>query len=175
MHVSAQAIATLLAHIFGPSFYDGPRFGGGDLVRRTLFDVVAGPRPEPWALAELNPQPLPPKISHALRLADAHIRELLELDRIGSLEGGEVGERALRRALLIVDEINGRCPFWPRWPRRWPPPPPPPWEHEKMNPAELFLLGTRFLAASEWAEHEALQKALIGLGERVVGLALPIA
>ena len=50
LQLSARMVASLLAHIFGPSWYDGPRYGGVD-----LGSVVAGPRPEPWRVAGPSP------------------------------------------------------------------------------------------------------------------------
>ena len=172
MQVSARTIASLLAHIFGPSFYDDPRFGRGD--PRASAQLAFGPRPEPWQLSALNPQPLPPKALHALHLADSHIEQLLMLDRNAVLLVGEAAERSLQRGIRAIAEIEELCPVWPRWPRLWPPPPPPPWEGEKMQASELLLFGTRVLEASRVAEHPSMQKALGALGEKAVGLALSV-
>jgi hypothetical protein len=171
VQLSARFVSSLLARIFGPSFYDDPRFGRGDLGRRGLADLVSGPHPEPWRAVMLNPQPLPRKEQYALSLADAHIHELLTLDRIGALLGGEAAERSQERALRIVAEIDELCPRWPRWPRGvWPPPPPPPWGQEEMNPAALFLFGTRLLAASELMDQGRLQDSIGKLAEKALEL-----
>jgi hypothetical protein len=172
LQLSARSVASLLARIFGPSFYDDPRFGRGDLGRRSLIDVVSGPQPEPWRALMLNPQPLPPREHYALTLADAHIHEFLASDRIGALLGGEAAERGQERALRVIAEIDDLCPRWPNWPKVWPPPPPPPWGQEEMNPTELFLFGTRMLAASELMEQGKLPEALGRLGEKALGLSL---
>jgi hypothetical protein len=174
LQLSARSVASLLASIFGPSFYDGPRFGGGDPGRRNLIDLVSGPLPEPWREVMLNPQPLPPKELHVLALADAHIQEFLALDRIGTLLGGDVAERAQERALRVAAEIDELCPRWPRWPRVWPPPPPPPFgDREQMTRTELFVFGARFLAASELMEQGKLQAAVSQLGEKALKLSMP--
>ena len=173
MQLSARSVATLLARVFGPAFYDDPRFGNGDPIRRTLAELVSGPQPEPWRAVALNPQPLPPKAHYALAVADAHVQDLLNLDRLGALLGGEVQERSLGRALRTVADLEEICPRWPRWPRNWPPPPPPPWEREEMAATELFVFGMRVLAASELVEQGELQKALAGLGEKALGLSMP--
>jgi len=173
MQLSARSVASLLARIFGPSFYDDPRFGRGDLGRRSMIDLVAGPHPEPWREVALNPQPLPTKALRALALADAHIQEVLDLDRIGALLGEGVAERAQQRALRLVADLEELCPRWPHWPRHWPPPPPPPERHEEMTRTELFVFGMRFLAASELAEQGALRDGLGRLGEKALGLSLP--
>ena len=170
LQLSARAVASLLARIYGPSIYDLPRFGGGDPVRRALLDLVSGPRPEPWREVMLNPQPLPPKESYAITLADAHIHDLLILDRVGTLLGGEAAERALNRSLQLVAELEELCPRRPPWPKGgWPPPPPPPWERDEMTPTELFVFGTRFLAASELMEQGQVQEAVTRLGETALG------
>lgn len=172
MQLSAHSVASLLARIFGPSFYDDPRFGRGDLGRHSLIDLVAGPHPEPWREMALNPQPLPPKELRALALADAHIQEILDLDRIGALLGEGTAERAQQRALRLVADLEELCPRWPRWPRHWPTPPPPE-RHEEMTRTELFVFGMRFLAASELAEQGALRDGFGRLGEKALGLSLP--
>jgi hypothetical protein len=172
LKLSARTVANLLAHVFGPSYYDGPRFGGGDPGRRGLIDFVSGPTPEPWRTAALNPQPLPPKTLHALVLADAHIQELLTFSRIGALMKGEVEGHAQQQALRIIAEIDELCPRWPHWPKVWPPPPPPPWQLEQMSPTELFVFGSRFLAASELMEPGKLQDALSRLGEKALDLSM---
>ncbi|HBL30603.1 MAG TPA: hypothetical protein DD490_27525 [Acidobacteria bacterium] len=172
LQLSARAVSQLLASIFGPSFYDDPRFGRGDLGRRVLADLVNGPHPEPWRAVALNPQPLPPKELYALALADAHIHEIFTLDRIGSLLGGKAEERSVRKALGAVADLDEICPRWPRWPKGWPPPPPPPGGREAMSPTELFVFGSRLLAASEQVEQGKLQEALGALGEKALGLSL---
>ncbi len=53
----------------------------------------------------------------------------------------------------------------------WLVPPRPPWE-EEMNPTELLIFGSRFLVASELAEHGQIQDALAGLGEKAMGLSM---
>jgi hypothetical protein len=168
--IPALSVSSLLASIFGPSFYDDPRFGRGDLGRRGLSELVSGPYPEPWRAVMLSPQPLPPRVLYALTLADAHIHELLAFDRIGSLFGGEAAERTQERALRVIAEIDELCPRWPKWPKGWPPPPPPPWGQEVMIPTELFVFGTRLLAASELMEKGRLQESLSRLGEKALEL-----
>jgi hypothetical protein len=172
LQVSARSLVSLLASIFGPSIYDAPPFGRGDLGRRGLLDLISGPQPDPWRAVALNPQPLPPKALYAVALADKYIEEVLALDRVGALLGGEVMERAQDRALCLIAEIDELCPRWPKWPKVWPPPPPPPWEAEEMSPTELLLYGARLLAASGLMEQERLQLALADLGEKALDLSL---
>ena len=119
----------------------------------------------------INPQPLPPREAYALALADAHIQELVSLHRAGALLGGEVAERALGQSLRQIADIDELCPRWPKWPFVWPPPPPPPWEiDEEMSPTELFLFGSRFMAAAGLVKQENLQNALASLGGKALTL-----
>ena len=113
LQLPASSVARLLAQIIGPSIYDAliPRFRPG------VGELVSGPQPQPWhvlgALTSarqlqpwqtvlLNPQPLPPRESIVLALADAHIHELLSVDRLSGLMGEAVTERALDRAVQHV-------------------------------------------------------------------------
>lgn len=171
--IPAHSVASLLASVFGPAFYDDPRFGRGDLGRRALLGAVAAPLPDPWREVALNPQPLPPRESHALRLADTILHDVLALDRTGRLLGGEAEERTLKSALNMVSEVDEICPRWPRWPKNWPPPPPPPWERDEMNPTELLLFGLRVLAASQLAAQGQVRESLDALGTKLLNLSMP--
>ena len=167
--LSARMVADILAKIFGPSFYDGPRFGVGPSVLNQAFAAISETGFDRRSAVMLNPQPLPPRESYALALADAHIQELLSLHRAGSLLGGEVAERALEQSLQQIADIDELCPRWPRWPKVWPPPPPPLWElDEEMSRTELFLFGSRFVAAAGLVRQEKFQGALVSLGEKAL-------
>jgi hypothetical protein len=167
--LSARMVAAILAKIFGPSFYDGPRFGVGPSILNQDFAAVSEAVFDRRSAVMLNPQPLPPRETYAVALADAHIQELLSLHRAGSLLGGEVAERALGQSLRHIADIDELCPRWPRWPMVWPPPPPPPWEFdEEMTRTELFLFGSRFVASAELVKQEKLQTALVSLGEKAL-------
>lgn len=168
---STRAVASLMARIFGPSIYDVPPFNGGNPVLHRI-DQFYGPQPEPWQAVMLNPQPLPPRERYSLMLGDAHIIDLLNHDRLIIVVGGDSSGRVLERALKSVQEIDELCPRWPRWPRVWPPPPPPPWSQEEMTATELFLFGTRLVAASELFEQGKLKQALAGLGDKVLGMSM---
>jgi hypothetical protein len=171
LQLSARFVASILARIYGPSIYDTPRFGG-DPYRYRLIDLVAGPQPDPWREVMLNPQPLPPRAAYAMALADANIAEIMSLDRAATLLGDEASQRLLERSLRLVADIDEICPRWPHWPKTWPPPPPPPWSRDTMSETELFVFGSRILAASEVVELGQLRDALSGLGERVFSLSM---
>jgi hypothetical protein len=174
LRLSARSLASLLAQIFGPAIYDAPIGGWG---RRDLMGLVSGPQPDPWRAGpspdpwRADPRPLPWRV--AIALADAHIQELLALDRIGAILGGEAAQRAQDRSLRLVAEVEELCPRWPRWPKDWPrpPPPPPEWDEEMTAPA-LLMFGARFLAASDLLEDKKLQEAVSGLGEKALGLSM---
>jgi hypothetical protein len=181
LQLPATTVARLLAQIFGPSVYDAliPRFDPSVLASGPVPDpwrglglLVRGPSPQPWQTVLLNPQPLPPREAFALSLADAHIHDILSLDRVATLFGGEVMERAQERALRQVSELEELCPRWPRWPKGWPPPPPPPWDDDEMTASALFVFGTRVLAAAEVAEQAPFQEGLTRLGERALELGM---
>jgi hypothetical protein len=170
LQLSARFVASILARIYGPSIYDTPRFGGGGPLRYQILDAIAGPHPEPWREVALNPQPLPPRAVYTVVLADAYIQQIAQLDRAAVLFGEDVSQRALDRAFRLVADVDEICPRWPRWPKTWPPPPPPPWSRETMTETELFVFGSRILAAAEVMEHGGLRDGLTGLGERVLGM-----
>ena len=177
LQLSAHMVASLLAHIFGPSWYDGPHYGGVDLGSiaagpRPEPWRVAGPLPDPWAAVMLNPQPLPPRVRYALTLADTHILEVVTLDRMATMFGGEVAANAVERAARLIADDDELCPRWPHWPKLWPPPPPPPWQDGEMRPTELFVFGTRFLAATEVLEQGRLQEAASSLGAKALDLSM---
>jgi hypothetical protein len=176
VQLSARSIAGLLSQIFGPAIFDLPRFGGGDPSRLNLGDLISGPHPEPWRTVMLNPQPLPPRESFALALADLQIQEVLRLDGLATLMGGAVAERALSQAVDSLTDLVDICPEWPRWPKGWPkgwpPPPPDPWPNEVMTPTALLVYGSRFLAASDVMEQGQLRDALTELGAKAMNLSM---
>jgi hypothetical protein len=179
--LSARDVASMIARIFGPAIYDTPKFGGDPFRIAGIAARVAGPHPDPWRAGPspdpwmavmLNPQPLPPKERYAVALAEAHILDLVAIDRLGSLFG-EAEERGAERAMATLAEIDDLCPRWPRWPKGWPPPPPPPWGDEEMEPAQLFLFGISLLAAVDQLDSGRLQEGVTQLGEKMLSLAMP--
>jgi hypothetical protein len=188
LQLSARMVASLLAHIFGPSWYDGPRYGHrnlADLLSGPSPDPwkilgpspdpwkVAGPLPDPWVAVMLNPQPLPPGEMRALTFADIRIHDLIAADRLSAVFGGEAANHALESAVRLVADDEELCPRWPRLPKLWPPPPPPPpWQREEMTATELFVYGTRFLAAAEMLDDGRLQEAASSLGAKALELSM---
>ena len=173
LQLAAKSVASMFVRIIAsrrPEIWDivGPRFA---IAPRDPTDLAGG-FGSPGQSVMLNPQPLPPRELYALALADAHISDLLNFDRVGTLFGGEAGERATERSLRVVSEIEELCPRWPRWPQGWPPPPPPWHLDEEMTATELFVLGLRFLAATEVIEQGKVQEALTSLGEKALNLSL---
>ncbi|MDQ5823289.1 MAG: hypothetical protein M3441_03645 [Chloroflexota bacterium] len=138
----------------------------------SLLGINAGIHPEPWRVALLNPELISLRASYALALANAHIQEVISLDKMGALLGGEAADRAGRQAMNQVAELDELCPRWPPFPRFWPPPPRPNWELEEMTTTELTVFGLSFLAASESVRHGDLQKSLAGLGQKALDLSM---
>lgn len=100
-----------------------------------------------------------------------HIREVLNLDRLASLDGGESAVKATRQGQRLLADIEDWCltkPRPPPPPKGWPPPPNPPWG-DSMGPAEQLVFGGRFLVASDLLEQVALRNDMSQLGEKVVG------
>ena len=173
LQISARFVANILARIYGPSFYDTP-LGGGDPYRLASGSAASALATSRWSEVMLNPQPLPPAELFAVTLADVHILEIVSLDRMGTLFGGEVQEHAVRQSFDIIAEVDDLCPHWPKkwprgWPKKWPPPPPPPYGlGEEMQDTALFLYGARFLAAASVVESDQVREGLSALGERIL-------
>ena len=173
---SNASLASILVRIFGPAIYDAPPFNGGDPFH---LSRVFGPHPEPWRshiagvadYVALNPQPLPPKVVIAIRLADAHLAQVFELDRMAQFMGAKVlegGIQSLSGTLADVDEI---CPKWPKWPFPWPPPRDD-FGDDVMRPDELLVFGSQFLAASSLIANPELAAATASIGNKAMDLAL---
>jgi len=170
LQLSSRSAAAFLAQIFGPDVYDVAHFGGGT-VRLGHGELMSEPLPAPWQSTFLNPRPLPPSEAYALALAEAHVQELVRLDRLGALSGGEVEGRAVNLALDAVAEIEMRSPHWPTWPKAWPSPHDP-GPRDTMGADELFIFGSLLLSAAELMNHHRLRDALAGLGERLLRLSM---
>jgi hypothetical protein len=173
MQISARAVSDILASIIGPSYYDDPKFGRGDPGILRFGGSVSGRVLERGSEVMINPQPLPPRAIYAMTLADAHIREILSLHAAGALLGGEASQRAMDQSLRLLADLEDLCPRWPKFPRIWPPPPPPPFQlGDEMTQTELFLFGTRFLAAAGLVRNENLEGSLAKLGEKALTLGM---
>jgi hypothetical protein len=148
-------------------------------LRPEIWDVVFPHGPVLRALASggsafqevaLNPQPLPPREIFAITLADAHLSEIVRLAEL-SARLGEEGRAMRKAALTLIGDFDEICP--PNWPRRpklkWPVPPLPwPFEGVRMEPAELFFAGSRFLLASDVVADTELKSALAETGLRLM-------
>lgn len=116
-----------------------------------------GPRPEPWQLISLNPQPLPPVVGHfaeltqtsstvsAIVLAEVQLRKLASLGQIASLFEGATAERAIEQGNRLIREAEELCPR-PYWPHDFGPfgpipQPRPPRPNEDMTSEALVLYG----------------------------------
>jgi hypothetical protein len=172
LQLSSRSAAALMAQIFGPAVYEIPGRGVGP-VRPRYRDFLDGTLADSWQSVSLNPRPLPPREAYALALADAHIHELIRLDRLGTLLGGDVERRAIEQALRTMAEIVECCPRWPAWPTGWSIPPNPD-PQSTMRPDDLFVFGSLMLSAAELIEQPALRDAVATLGEHVLGLSMEL-
>jgi hypothetical protein len=150
-------LVQILELAFGPSIYDVPEFGGGGPLRSRVFQRF-GPHPEPWVIAGLNPQPLPPKALYALMLADAHVAELMRVDSLVADLGEGAVEQGSSRLQGLMTEIEELCPRPFPWPKRWPVPPGP-LPDEDFGSVELAIVGSRFAMAAERLESGSLKDA----------------
>ncbi|WP_406854428.1 hypothetical protein ABEG18_18000 [Alsobacter sp. KACC 23698] len=122
-------------------------------------------------------QPQPTREVAVIAAADAHLAEIIALTRTAEGVGGETGKNLVRLALSKVADFDELCPRWPKWPigwppvGHWPPPPPPPWwweENEKLNAGELFLAGSRMLAAADAVRDASVGEALANAGRTLM-------
>jgi hypothetical protein len=164
--IPGRFVAAIFAKMH-PEIYDAPPYSG-DPFQRFFKGFAVGASFDPTSAVELNPQPLPPRWAYATALGDAYIRELIALDRAGSLLGGEVAKRATDQALGLIADVDDICPSWPKWPWPWPPRSSP--TPEEMNPIELFAFGMRLLAGADAVKQEKLGSSLAALGEKVTSL-----
>ena len=175
IQISAVRFVDVIAKIVGPAWYDGPRFGRGDGPGGP-FTFASDPQPVPWRItwAMLNPQPLPPRWVYAVGIADAHLAEIIALERIRTTVGGAADRQTADRLVSLVSEIEDICPRWPHWPHGWPPPPPPPpwWDKEDMTATELLVFGSRFVTGADHVGPGALQDALVSVGKKAFTLAV---
>jgi len=170
------SIASILANIFRPAIYDAPPFNGGNPFH---VGYVLGPQPEPWRTGiagtaervSLNPQPLPPKVVVAIALADAHLTQVFETDRLAQVFGGKHVESGVSITRNVLMEIDDLCPRWPKWPFPWPPRRLD-FGEEMMGREELLIFGSRFLAASALLTQSDLAGAAAQVGNKAMDLAL---
>ncbi len=170
LQLSSRSAAAFLAQILGPDVFAIVHFGGAT-VRPGHRNFLSEPPPAPWQSTVLCPRLMPPSEAYALALAEAHVQELVRLDRLGALSGGEVEGRAVDLALDVVAEIEEGCPGWPKWPVGRPKPSDPT-SRDTMRPDELFIFGSLMLSAAELMNHHRLRDALVGLGERLLRLSM---
>jgi hypothetical protein len=153
--ISYSLLSQILELAFGPSIWDVPGIGGP--LRNQVVERY-GPLPDPWIIAGLNPQPLPPKARYALTLADAHVHEVMRVDTLAADFGEAAVERGLSRVHGAMAEIEELCPRPFPWPKRGPQPPEP-FAEEDFGPVELAIMGSRFVALAERLESGQLREA----------------
>jgi len=158
----ARFLGRLRPELYDLIFPHGP-------IGRFAGSIFAQPGDE----VSLNPQPLPPREIIAMAIADTHLAQVVQFANGARLLGEEAGAPMQAVALRMIAEIDDLCPpFFPRWPKRFPPPPPWPPVGERMEPSEMFLAGSRFLLAADMVEHAEINAALTGTGLKLMETAM---
>ncbi len=136
---------------------------------RMLSGISA--RVNPFIIAALNPQPLPPRLHFSMALA----QEVVE--RAGMMKefADAVNDNAEQQGIIIVggylnkfvDEI---CPTPPiiKFPKRVGPWPPDPDPHPEWTGLELAVIGTHFLNEARHTDNRGMQKVLNVTGEKLL-------
>jgi hypothetical protein len=162
--LSAKYIASIIDSIFAkrsPSIWDTPHFGGDPFFHSgNLFKGLHG-RPSAEN-AEINPQPLPPRLAHFSSQVDSVVGQIVELERFGSLLGGEVVRRTNEEASSILDDFDELCPRLPKWWKRHFGDP------DTMDDTELFLFAMGLLTGSEAVRQEKTGNAMVALAQKMV-------
>lgn len=162
--ISAKYIASMFASIIAkkfPSYWDSPHFGGDPftLIASLLKAQHAGSTAE---YAAINPQPLPPRWAYFSAQVDSVVGQIVSLDRVGNLLGGEVNKRASEEASSVLDDIDELCPRYPKW---WPHPHR---DSDIMDDSELFLLGMGLLTGSQAVRQERTANSMVALAQKMV-------
>lgn len=145
----------------------------GPVIRRALerIRLVAGPHPDPWSWAALNPQPLPPRLAFVVAFTRETIEKVSSLHELAEAlpedAQGHAQQAASGLMARFIDDCgNGRIPPWRRWPFPWPP------RREEMeeaiNPAELVVIGAQLAAAASTVASERLQRDLGEAGNKLM-------
>jgi hypothetical protein len=163
-HKAFVSLVSLLTSAYPNPEDDNPPGPWDPVIRKVLTRISRfGPQPEPWVLAGLNPQPLPPRAAIAAALAQEVVDSLGSLQVLAEALPQE-GQRAVRNHLarFIDDCGNGRIPFpWP-WP--WPPIR----KERELGPVELVVIGAQLANAARGFADSSLQKDLEEGGARLI-------
>lgn len=174
--ISREAIVSLVGQLTGgyPD-PDNPSPVGpwGPVIRRALerFRWVAGPSPDPWTWAALNPQPLPPRAAVVAAIArEVSDRAVLLQEVAGALpgEGQEQGIIIVGGYLsrFIDDCGNGRVRF--KYP--FPVPPRGSEEIDSLTGLDLVVMGVQFHREAAVTADEQLREVLAGAGAKLVDM-----
>ena len=161
--LSAKLTASIIAGIFAkrnPSLWDTPHYGGDPLFYAAHF--LKPLHISSAAEAEINPQPLPPRLAHFSAQVNAVVSQVISLDHIGNLLGGEVTRRAEGEAGSILDDFDELCPRYPKW---WPHPHR---DSDIMDDTELFLFGMALVTGSQAIRQEKTANAMVALAQKMI-------
>lgn len=131
--LSHKTLVRLVSHLAGlyPNPDDPDPIPWGPVIRKALERVrwAAGPLPDPWVWAALNPQPLPPRYAAAVALGQAVVDQVGSLEEMAQAlpEGSRDSIAAYTKGFIgrFVDDCgNGhiviRIPKGGPYPQRWP-------------------------------------------------------
>lgn len=159
-----RALFSLVDGLFGERSTDDnrPPPGPWTPIVRDVFsrsNHLFGPLPDPWLLAGLNPQPLPPRWALITALAEAAIARAELVADVGAALGGEqAGPAYIQR---LTDDL---CPpplsiSLPK--KRWPAPPPPRPDELVITGSDLFIISTAFENAARETPHARLAETFM--------------
>lgn len=169
--ISRKACVSMVSVLTGanPNPEDDTPVGPwGPVIRKALTRISRfSPFPEPWVLAGLNPQPLPPRHAIAAALAQEVVDSVIALSELAEVMPQESQGAASKRLERFIDDCgNGRIPFpWP-WP--WPPIR----RQREFGPVELVVIGAQLASSAQGLTDSSLQGALEEGGARLIEMGL---
>lgn len=147
--------------VFGPGDPDPWRWG------RAL-----GQQPDPWVMAGLNPQPLPPRVMFFSILAHEMTGRALSIQETADV----INSQGERQGIIIVggyvsrftDDICGNG-----FPLPWQFPPPRPWWYpEEVSGLDLVVAGMQFEKAASQTYSCELKQAFADAGAKLTAVGL---
>jgi hypothetical protein len=176
-HISGEKLVELVSSIFGSDVYpnpDEPLKPGpwGPVIREALTSFLFHGREEIWdaliphSLAELNPQPLPPRAKLLVSITQKVIDRMLLIQETADVMN-QTGEQegiiiVGGRISQFVSEIDELCP---RLPRKFPKPK---GGEERFTTLELLVAGSVFEQNAAVIEDTRMQQALRSAGALLV-------
>lgn len=131
------------------------------------WSEIAGHFPEPWTIAALKPQPLPPRIGFMLSLSQDVVDRVMLIHEVASA----MGNQAEKQGIIVVGGVISRfVDDWcgSGWRPKWPfPGPPPRWWLNELSGLDLIVMGTQFVHSAKGTDDKSLQDQLQNAGARL--------